>query len=174
MSFIRYETNPYTANMLIPTADRTLRLSNKFGAGDNILLDQSTGEILGTHLTTYKQVDSAQFVKLFTQNIGLIFGLKSAGNKTFSVLMWAVQKRAIALDEVDLESLTLARFSKEHPTLVISLATYKRGLIELEQAQIIAKTMKMGRYFINPNFIFNGDRIAFTTVLERDRTLESK
>jgi hypothetical protein len=27
--------------------------------------------------------------------------------------------------------------------------------------------MRQGWYFINPNFLFNGDRIAFTTVIER-------
>jgi hypothetical protein len=42
-------------------------------------------------------------------------------------------------------------------------------LAELVKAQIIAKTMRQGRYFINPNFLFNGDRIAFTTVIERER-----
>lgn len=49
----------------------------------------------------------------------------------------------------------------------LSIATLKRGITELEKAQIIAKTVRKGRYFINPNFIFNGDRIAFTTVIER-------
>jgi hypothetical protein len=29
--------------------------------------------------------------------------------------------------------------------------------------------MRQGRYFINPNFLFNGDRIAFTTVIERTK-----
>lgn len=27
--------------------------------------------------------------------------------------------------------------------------------------------MRKGFYFINPNFVFNGDRIAFTTLIER-------
>lgn len=39
----------------------------------------------------------------------------------------------------------------------------------MEKAQIVAKTMRQGRYFINPNFVFNGDRIAFTTVIERKK-----
>lgn len=51
----------------------------------------------------------------------------------------------------------------------MSLPTFKRGLNELEKAQIIAKTMRQGRYFINPNFVFNGDRVAFSTVIERKR-----
>jgi hypothetical protein len=49
----------------------------------------------------------------------------------------------------------------------------KRGLAELEKARIIAKTLRQGRYFINPNFVFNGDRVAFTTLIERDRRPDS-
>jgi DNA-binding GntR family transcriptional regulator len=51
----------------------------------------------------------------------------------------------------------------------LSIATFKRGINELENAKIIAKTIRKGWYFINPNFIFNGDRIAFTTVIERTK-----
>jgi hypothetical protein len=43
----------------------------------------------------------------------------------------------------------------------------KRGLNELENASIIAKTIRKSFYFINPNFIFNGNRVAFTTVIDR-------
>ena len=50
----------------------------------------------GTHVTTFKRVDSEQFVKLFTANIGLTFDLSSAGIKAFNVLLWAVQKQAFA------------------------------------------------------------------------------
>ena len=49
-----------------------------------------------------------------------------------------------------------------------SKATFKRGLLELTKAKIVARTVRQGRYFINPNFMFNGDRIAFTTLIERD------
>jgi len=28
--------------------------------------------------------------------------------------------------------------------------------------------MRTGRYFLNPNCLFNGDRIAFSTVIERE------
>ena len=51
----------------------------------------------------------------------------------------------------------------------LSQTTFWRGLAELVKAHIIAKTMRQGRYFINPNFIFNGDRVAFTTVIERTK-----
>jgi hypothetical protein len=174
MSTDRYKTNPFLENMIVPMKGRQVRLS-RLGKDENILINQATGEILGTHVTTYKSVDGEQFIKLFTANIGLAFELTAAGIKAFTVLTWAVQHSALAKDEVLLDGVTLDRFledqgHKKH----LSLPTFRRGLAELTYAQIIAKTMRKSFYFINPNFIFNGDRIAFTSVIERKKSLSEK
>lgn len=171
MSLGRHKVNPFLGEMILPVKGKQIRLS-RLGRENNILVNQDTGEVLGTHVTTYKRVDGEQFVKLFTANIGLTFGLSSAGIKVFSILLWAVQHKALSKDEIDLDSLALEDFLESHKgdeKLKVSLATFKRGLNELEKAQIIAKTMRQGRYFINPNFVFNGDRIAFSTVIERKK-----
>ncbi|EOM4036090.1 replication/maintenance protein RepL [Escherichia coli] len=178
MSFGRYKENPFLEGMVVPVKGKQVRLS-RLGRDDNILVNQNTGEVQGTHVTTYKRVDSEQFVKLFTANIGLTFELSSAGIKAFGVLVWSVQNSALSKDEVDLDALVLEAFlqcqvSASKQPLRLSLATFKRGLNELEKAKIIAKTMRQGRYFINPNFVFNGDRIAFTTVIERKNTIEKQ
>lgn len=161
--------------MIVPVKGRKVRLS-RMGSEDNILVNQNSGEVHGTHVTTYKRVDGAQFVKLFTANIAMTFDLSSAGIKAFSVLLWVVQNRALSKDEIDLDSFVLADFIEAHQAskqpLRLSLATLKRGINELEKAQIVAKTQRQGRYFINPNFVFNGDRIAFTTLIERSNTPE--
>lgn len=171
----RYKTNPFVDSMLVPVKGKQVRIS-KLGDDNNILVNQSTGEVHGTHVTTFKKVDSEQFVKVFTANIGLTFDLSSAGIKAFTVLFFAVQKNALGRDQVDLDILTLNEFTEAHkdrePPLRLSHPTFMRGLAELVKAKIIAKTMRQGRYFINPNFIFNGDRIAFTTVIERQKREE--
>lgn len=165
----RHETNPFLENMIVPVKGRQVRLS-RLGKDDNVLVNQRTGEVLGTHVTTYKPVDGEQFVKLFTANIGLAFDLTSAGIKAFAVLMWAVQSNALAKDEVILDGVTLERFLRDQDgKKQLSLTTFRRGLAELTRAQIIAKTTRKASYFINPNFVFNGDRIAFTTVIERKK-----
>ena len=83
-------------------------------------------------------------------------------------MLWAVQNRALAKDEVDLDAPVLDEFMQaQTQSLKLSLPTFLRGLAELVKAQIIAKTIRRGRYFINPNFVFNGDRIAFTTIISR-------
>lgn len=173
VKFPRYKENPFLENMEVPVKAGQVRVS-PMGQGDDVLVNQSTGEVKGTHVTTYRKVDGEKFVKLFTANIALTFDLTSAGIKAFNVLMWSVQHGAISKDRVYLDSHTLADFMKAHDSkdrqLKLSAATFKRGINELERSQIVAKTIRQGHYFINPNFVFNGDRIAFTTLIERDST----
>ena len=174
MSIKRYKTSPFLGDLLIPVKGKQVKLS-RLGKDDNVLINQGTMEVLGTHVTTYKKVDGEQFVKLFTANIAMTFDLSSAGIKAFSVLLWVVQNRALAKDEIDFDALALGEFCDAHSgkelPLRLSPATFRRGIAELEKAQIVAKTMRQGRYFINPNFIFNGDRLAFTTIIERKNDL---
>lgn len=166
----RYKENPFIECMVVPVRGQKVQLS-RLGRDDNVLVNQTTGEEMGTHVTTFRKVDTEQFVKIFTANIALTFGLNAAGIKAFNVLIWAVQYKAIGKDQIDLDSLALEDFLAAHegnaPSVKLSYATFKRGLNELQKAQIIAKTLRAGRYFINPNFCFNGDRIAFTTLIER-------
>lgn len=170
MKVLRHDHNPFASDMIVPIKGQKVQLS-RLGADQNILVNQVTGEIQGTHITTYRRVDSEQFVKIFTQNIALTFDLKASGIKVFNVLLWTLQKRAIEKDLVPLDKLVLDDFLKAHndrePIIKLSKQTFLRGLAELEKAQIIAKYLRQGWYYINPNFCFNGDRIAFTTLIER-------
>ena len=168
----RYKSNPFVKDMIIRTKNQTVTLST-LGKDNNVLVNTETGEAQGTHICTYKKVDSESFVKIFTAQIALTFDLSRSGIKTFNVLMWAVQTQSYGSDKVVLDSFTLSDFLELHK-LQLSLATFKRGLNELELAKIIAKTERPGAYFINPNFIFNGDRIAFTTMLIRDKERENE
>jgi len=137
--------------------------------GDTSILHHASGELSGTQLITYKQVDDEEFVKLFAKNISLTFDLTAAGNKALVLLIWAVQYTAIEKDLIALDSFAHHDFLNKHADkgLKLSMGTFKRGLRELEGAEIIAKAERAGFYFINPSFVFNGDRIAFTKIIER-------
>lgn len=171
VKIVRYNENPFVEKMVVPVKGQKVQIS-RLGPDDNVLINQSTGESLGTHLTTIKKVDSEQFVKLFTANIALTFDLKSAGIKTFSVLVWILQQKGLqSNDLIPLDNLVLEDFlNSQDKKLALSRATFHRGLSELENANIIAKNVRVGWYYINPSFIFNGDRIAFTTLIERNKT----
>lgn len=166
---VRYEENPFLEGMTVPVRDQRIKIS-RLGRDDNILVNETTGEVQGTHIGTYKSVDSEQFVKLFTSNIALTFELGAAGIKAFSVLVWVLQNNSTNKDLVPLDRIVLDDFLKaQNKKLALSPATFARGLAELEKAKIIAKHLRQGWYFTNPNFVFNGDRIAFTTVIERKK-----
>jgi len=175
MKSIRHEKNPFLQNMVVPVRGQKVQLS-RIGKDDNVLLNQATGEVQGTHVTTFRSVDSEQFVKLFTQNIALTFDLKAAGIKAFNVMMWILQSKAVDKDLIPLDRFVLDEFLEQYsnrkPPISLSLPTFNRGLAELEHAQIIAKHIRPGFYYINPNFCFNGDRIAFTTVIQRSASGE--
>lgn len=162
---IRHEFNPFTQDMMISKRSKQVRVS-PMGKDKNVLVNQDTGEVKGTQVVTYRQVDSAQFVKLFAENIAMTFNLKAAGFKSFNVLMYAVQSTGWNTDTIELDSYLLEKFNETHD-LTLSRTVFTRGLGELENAQIIAKTIRKGRYYINPNFVFNGDRISFSQVIER-------
>lgn len=169
-SVVRYESNPFVNNMVVPVRDQRIKIS-RLGKDENVLINHATGESHGTHVTTFRRVDADQFVKLFTANIALTFDLKAAGIKAFNVLLWIMQNKSISKDLVPLDKFALEEFLQEHndrkPPIALSQPTFWRGLAELEKAQIIAKHIRAGWYYINPNFAFNGDRIAFTTLIER-------
>lgn len=165
---MRFKENPFTKDLLIPLKNKQVQIS-MLGADNNIVINQETGECLGgTSVITYKRVDQTQFIKLFTQNIKLAFELTQAGQKALYVLFWAIQQ-GINKDKVTLDQLTLRDFLEVYPELTMSISTFWRGLSELVKSQIIAMTERKGDYFINPNFAFNGDRVAFTTVLEVEK-----
>jgi hypothetical protein len=169
---IRYKTNPFLGDLVVTKKSKQVKIS-PLGKDNNILINQETGEVSGTHVVTYKRYDDAKFLKVFPAMIAAQFDLTSPGMKTFSVLMYAVQEQAMSKDLVLMDSVTLEEFVAKHD-LKLSLATFKRGLTDLEKNKFIAKAQRKGYYYINPSLMFNGDRIAFTTVIQRDNSVQSE
>lgn len=172
----RYEINPFLPDMILDVRPKGVRLT-PMGSNNHILVDQRTGEFSGTHVVARKKVDTERFVKTFADYMAFTFDLTKAGNKALRVLMWAVQQEGRGKDRILLDIYTLRSFLSQHgfseadtgkDVPGLSYPTFRRGLGELIKAKIIAKTMRKAEYFINPNCIFNGDRVAFTTVIERE------
>jgi hypothetical protein len=167
---IRHEANPFVEGMELIVGSKAVKVAT-VGKEKNILVNQHTGEVTGTHVVARKKVDSTKFVKVFANYMSFTFDLTKGGNKALRVLLWALKEYGIGRDKISLDKYALEEFLAKHadlePKLILSYATFARGLAELEKAKLIAKAIKPGDYFINPDVIFNGDRIAFTTVLER-------
>lgn len=164
---IRHQTNPFNKELTVSTKKQKLRVSNSAQINDETWINNSTGELATTQLYTYKEVDETQFVKLFTQNIALTFDLTSSGIKALNVLIFEVQRSAINTDVVALDEVTLNNFLKKYPTIKLSKPTLLRGLSELVKANIMARHFRQGFFFINPNFVFNGDRLLFVNAIRK-------
>lgn len=168
MEKIRHKSNPFTDDLTVNSRSKKITVSSSnFGFDNDVFVNQHTGEVMQTSVTTYKQVDDDKFTKLFAQNIALTFDLKSSGIKAFNLLIWCVQHYAINRDIVQMDEMTLNMFLESHPTLKLSLTTLYRGIDELIRSKIIARHTKVGFYYINPSFCFNGDRILFINAIER-------
>lgn len=155
-------TNPFILNV----TTRTRRVTNK--RGDMILINSDTGEIQSNIAGFWEseEVDSTKFVKLFIQGVKALKELTSAGTKVFEVLYLKVQE-AIGQDRI------FMAFSEIDQILTpMSHATYKRGLSELIEKGFIAATQSQGMYWLNPSYIWNGDRLAFVKEYTRTKTKE--
>ena len=106
-------------------------------------------------------MDNAKFIKLYVNGVKAFKDLKGPGTKVFE-LMYLEMQRNIATDRVFMS------FSAVDQTLnPVSMATYKRGMAELIAKSFLAPTPVQGWYWLNPDFVFNGDRLAFVREFRR-------
>ena len=121
------------------------------------LVDNDTGAI-ATSIAGFwetEEVDSAKFVKLFINGVKALKELTSAGTKIFEVLYLGVQ------NNIEKERIYMSFSSVDQDVTPMSESTYMRGMKELINKEFLAATPHVGMYWLNPDFIWNGDRLAF-------------
>jgi hypothetical protein len=146
-----YAENPFMKGLVVPT--RTKKYSNTSGE-KMMLVSQDTGEIRPAGFWTAKKVDEEQFIKLFAKGVKAFADLTNAGVKVFELLYIEIQKN-INQDKIYLS------FDQSFEEKGLSERSYYRGLNELIEKNFIASTVKVGWYFVNPQYLWNGDRLVF-------------
>ena len=146
-----YQCNPFMTQIQV----RSKRVTNK--RGNMSLVDNDTGAI-ATSIAGFwetEEVDSAKFVKLFINGVKALKELTSAGTKVFEVLYLGVQ------NNIEKERIYMSFSSVDQDVTPMSESTYMRGMKELINKEFLAATPHVGMYWLNPDFIWNGDRLAF-------------
>jgi hypothetical protein len=141
----RHEENPFMALAAINTKIGSKRITS-----------QETGEIIapaGFH--TVIEVDKNQFVKLYINGVKAFRGLKAAGTTVFEVIYMAIQK------QIGQDDLYIHYNSIDHSITPMSEATFYRGMKELIEKGFIAESTRPNIYFLNVDYLFNGNRLAF-------------
>lgn len=185
---IRYSKNPFVEKegIILDLKKKQVRIGSDSQVS---LINHSTEEISSTHLMTYQKVDASEFIKIMMHEIAAMCELSSQGVKMLSALCWSmnrnsvINKDIVRMDQYEYEDYMeyLKEIDKEKPlkkgdgspkSRTFSAPVWAAGLKNLENCKIIAKNKRKGHYYINPNFIFNGDRVAFTKVYEKEKRKE--
>src|SRR5450830_268255 len=151
----RYLKNPFIQEASNSTKTGVRRITNKT-KDQMMVMSPETGEIFGhAGFWQAQEVDKTQFVKLYVNGVRALKELTGAGAKVFELLYVRVQE-AIGKDQ-----LWLTHPSIDQALTPMSEATFYRGMKELLEKKFIAESTTPGLYFLNPDYIWNGDRLAF-------------
>lgn len=165
----RHRENPFLDVASDATKTRARKITNT--SGDRMMMvSESTGEIMAPVAGFWhtEEVDKTQFIKLYVNGVKAFKDLTNPGTRVFELLYLEMQK-SIGKDQV-----LLSYQSIDQAINKISKTTFHRGLAELIDKRFIAKTMAVGVYYVNPDFVWNGDRLAFVKDYRLKRTKEVK
>ena len=150
----------YMTNPSVPAKDEISRSRRtQFGNEHRgMVIDGGTGEILGrgaAYMYEFEEVDKERFVKLFLDGVRKTAGLSSTGLMIFELIYNQVRGNPNS-DKIEM-SLMVAQ--DRLPNL--AERTYRRGLRELLDKEVIFRSPVEGVFFVNIRCMFNGDRLAF-------------
>lgn len=159
---VLHHQNPFMPSVRI----KSHKVTNK--RGDMMLVSGITGETQASIAGFWesKEVDSTKFIKLFVSGVKALAELSNAGTKVFELLYLEMEKN-VGKDQVYLSFSGMDKNDKD-----LSERTFRRGLSELIEKKFIAGMPAVGWYWVNPDFIWNGDRIAFVQQYYRKNTQE--
>ena len=151
----KHKTNPFIEDAADATQTRVRKVSNT-GDEQMMVVSRGTGEIIaGAGFWHTQQVDKTQFVKLYINGVKAFRDLTSAGTRVFELMYREIQAN-IGKDKIHMSFQAIDQTQD-----TISEATYYRGMKELVEKKFLAETTVQGFYFVNPDYMWNGDRLAF-------------
>jgi hypothetical protein len=151
----RHDRNPFVNQAVTNTKQGVKRISNK--TGDRMMVVcENTGEIVApAGFWQAQEVDKTQFVKLYVNGVKAFKDLTSAGTKVFEILYLRVQ------DNIGKDEIWLTFPNINQAITPIGETTFYRGMKELLYKGFIAESLSPGLYYLNPDYMWNGDRLAF-------------
>jgi len=154
-----FAENPFVEGLGYNTRRKTEVLYD----GKQAVINSDTGEVLEDHLSVarVRLVDADQFVKVYLSHLWLMFELGKPAQRVMEFMLHQVGRRAMDKGEVLLMYAEYEAYFKDRGG--VSRPTYMRGLQELAQKNLIAKSPIGNVWWLNPAVVFNGDRARFIT-----------
>lgn len=173
---IRHRTNPFVnddGNGLIVYKKKGETLET---TGPLVVSDSQTGEVYSTaQIRQTKIVDGERFVKLFVRHLDAFFDLKPGTVKLLMALIEELsQARYAHGDTIYLNYNKVVEFFQSKGTKPPAKGTFFSAMAELTEKKIVAPSVDVNLWFVNPAVFFNGDRVRFVTELRRKKLTETE
>ena len=154
----KYRENPWLEKAAIQTVVGNRIITAKGDSDKKFIIAPDTGEIEGfTGFYTKQEVDKTHFLKLYADGIRALTGLSTAGMKVFML----VYDKVTSNDGFNKDTIMLNyEMLSDDEKAEFGLRTFQRGITDLINHEFLAETLQIGVYFINPTYIYNGNRLA--------------
>jgi hypothetical protein len=158
--FPMYDHNPFIEPILsIKTRKKTVSITTnpKMVIGEN-------GQYLGdSYMVVRKNVDKEEFVKIFKDQLRIIFELSKKSQKLLSYFAENLN--------MNNDYILFDRKKAKLNSGISSDRSIYLALSELIQKGIIAKSTSSFVYYINPAILFNGDRLVVVNAWIKDNKI---
>lgn len=151
----RFEANPFLQEASDNTDERIKRVTEMDKTMASITKSYAGKDLQAQGIWYNLPVDKTKFAKLYIGGALALRGLSGSGLKVFVMLFTEL------LENFGADKLYL-NFSRIDQTVYpLPSASYSRGIKELLVNKFIAKSACPHWYYINPDFLWNGDRMSF-------------
>lgn len=156
----KYYTNPFLEETAIESLTGYRKIYSRQNKDICLVINPNDGEAKPAGFYFRKEVEKNEFVKLYVKGATALLNLTSAGQKMFQ----QVYTQIYGKEGKDKTEIMLSyEMMNEEEQKKISRSTFYRGIKELIEARFIAESKATNYYFINPTYIYNGDRLALVT-----------
>lgn len=162
--------NPFCfeTELKIETRKKNLTVSR----GTELIERKDASRSYFANIVHTQEVDKEEFIKLYTSQIKAYFDLTKTAYKVFFIFL-RIYQDAIGKDHFYLSCKKAMSLAEKIDHFVLSESIFYRGIKELIEKRIIAKTNEKNWYFINPAIVFNGDRARFVSeIRKKQETIE--
>lgn len=150
-----YKQNPSVSEADSATKKGMRRIGNRYDKNSAFIVSKEGEMLASAQFYDVITVDKTQFIKLYVQGVKALQGLTAAGTKVFELLYYEMQKKPKA------DTVCFHYNNIDQEVFSISLRTLHRGITELLEKEFIFESHLPSIYFVNINYMFNGDRLAF-------------
>lgn len=158
-NFNKHKKSPFIDDLLEIEVSKRRKIVA--GKSPNLIINGNTGEVEGHQVFAINEkVDKETFIKIYEKGLTSLFNLSKSGLKVFGYFTKiAKPNKDYVIFEID-ECKEYTGYKTDKPVL--------KGVAELIEGQLIARSRYHYKYFINPSMFFNGNRFTLIKSYQLD------